>query len=366
MKDLILSIRGFKCFIDKKLKLKNLSVLVGSNGYGKSTAIQSLLLLRQAIESGNNYVKLNGPYNLALGTSNDILNQHIDKDVFTLSIRDNNAENFVEFQIDSTQSKLDVKTVEKINSHDIEICKKEFYYLSAERIGPRVSNQIVSMPYLNVGVTGEYVAQVMNEHGGYIKTDKSRWFPNTKNPNLSSQVNYWLNFFFPGVSVTSISDFSTQHAQIKIENSFSNGTPVLATNIGFGISYVLPIIVTGLIAASNSFFIVENPEAHLHPSAQKAIGIFLARIAYSGVRIVVETHSDHIIEGIQLFVAKHPQWHNHVIVNCFSQGKDEPEVIPIEIDSNAEFSQWPDGFMDQTQKNFIELTQIRASRKEDE
>ncbi len=71
----------------------------------------------------------------------------------------------------------------------------------------------------------------------------------------------------------------------------------LPTATGFGITYVLPIIVQALVASTleNSVLIVENPEAHLHPLSQSSLGKFLALVAWSGVQVLVETHSEHII-----------------------------------------------------------------------
>ena len=76
-----------------------------------------------------------------------------------------------------------------------------------------------------------------------------------------------------------------------------------APNAGFGISYALPIVVAALRAAAGGLLLVENPEAHLHPAGQSRIGGFLARVAADGVQVFVETHSDHVLNGIRVAVA---------------------------------------------------------------
>ena len=61
----------------------------------------------------------------------------------------------------------------------------------------------------------------------------------------------------------------------------------------FGHSYVLPIILAVLTAPKNSIIFIENPESHLHPSAQRRVGEFLAHAAEAGIQIIIESHSDH-------------------------------------------------------------------------
>ncbi|MGH3693299.1 MAG: AAA family ATPase [Pseudonocardiaceae bacterium] len=96
-----------------------------------------------------------------------------------------------------------------------------------------------------------------------------------------------------------------------------------AGNIGFGFSYALPVIIAGLLAPGGGLLLVENPEAHLHPAGQSRLGRFLARIAGSGVQVVLETHSDHILNGVRLAVADERTINAHdVIVHFFGKVGD--------------------------------------------
>ena len=74
---------------------------------------------------------------------------------------------------------------------------------------------------------------------------------------------------------------------------------------GFGISYILSIITVGLWCASvkNAVLVVENPEAHLHPGAQSNMGKFLELVSEAGVQVIIETHSEHVIDGVRLQAA---------------------------------------------------------------
>ena len=356
-----LNIKGFKCFRNANIFLNNMTILVGANGYGKSSTIQALLLLRQALEKSS-FVNLNGDYDLELGEVIDVINQNYSEQqiVFTLS-DENTKEKIVEclFDIEDKAEELTLNCSLPIKQKESGLGAKEFYYISAERIGPRISQPLASMEFLSVGTKGQRTAQVIATKGGLTKVELSRMFPESKNPNLEAQVNEWLSYIFPNVKINANIDNTLLRASIKVSNQFSKS--VHAPNMGFGISYVLPIIVDGLVAKEGSYYIIENPEAHLHPAAQTAIGYFLATIAYAGVNVIIETHSDHIIDGIQLFVVKNREWHSYVTINNYGVDlkSGEPLITPIELDENGDYSEWPDGFMDQTQKNYIERSKAQ-------
>jgi predicted ATPase len=129
-------------------------------------------------------------------------------------------------------------------------------------------------------------------------------------------------------------------------------------NMGFGVSYALPIIVAGLLAPEGGLFIVENPEAHLHPAGQSKIGRFLGRLAGSGVQVIVETHSDHVLNGIRLAaVDERTVGPSEVIVHYF----DGAEPVSIEMTERGGLSKWPNGFFDQLENDLGGLA--RAQRR---
>jgi predicted ATPase len=333
-----------------------MTVLVGANGYGKSSTIQALLLFKQAVDNAS-YVNLNGDYGLELGEVIDVINQNYSEPQIVLSLtNEGTKENSTEclFDIEDRDEKLTLDCTFPTDNKEEKLEQKEFYYVSAERIGPRISQPLASMEFLSVGTKGERTAQVIATKGGLTKVENDRIFQSSKNPNLDAQVNEWLSYIFPGVKISANIENSLLRASIKVSNTYSKS--VHAPNMGFGVSFVLPIIVDGLVAKKGSFFIIENPEAHLHPAAQTAIGYFLATVAHAGVNVIVETHSDHVIDGIQLFVVRNKEWHGHVTINNYGLNTDseEPLITPITLDENGDYSEWPDGFMDQTQKNYIE------------
>lgn len=372
-----LKINQFKCFEEANIYLNKLTILAGANGYGKSTVIQALLYLRYTVEHcgvkndlgydiksiyGLN-VPLNGVYCLALGNSSFVLNRNGTINILSLGLFNDQNELSVDFQADDREAQLWLTPIDVVKSENIDLplLKHQFYYLNAERVGPRINQNLQFSDFPNAGWQGENTAQLLSLENGYYKIEDGRRFIGTETNYLLDQVNYWLNFIVPNVKVKVETSPKTLTSQILLENQYTISEPTLATNLGFGISYVLPIIGTGLIAEKGSYFIVENPEAHLHPSAQSKVGRFLAMVANSGVNVIIETHSDHIINGIQLAVLNSEINYDNITINYFSHNEDsrQPEVQPISISDKGELSDWPSGFFDQTQIDHAELFNLR-------
>ncbi|MNR25977.1 hypothetical protein D3C85_1431600 [compost metagenome] len=84
-------------------------------------------------------------------------------------------------------------------------------------------------------------------------------------------------------------------------------------------------------------------------------------VANSGVKLIVETHSDHFINGIQLATALKEIDTSLITINYFSQEDsiDQPNIESISINEKGELSNWPKGFFDQSQRDFAELFKIR-------
>ena len=379
-----LKIENFKCFNEIHVPLNRLTILAGANGNGKSTVIQSLLFLRRTIEhcaaweghpekkyhyqeiNGLN-VELNDSYCLSLGNSQEIIPRNSKATQLKIGLEENASKFAIEYKNDIDNllwlTPINIENITEDQKKPYPLFSQEFYYLNAERIGPRIRQDITFFDFPNTGFKGEYVAQLIGDTNfNYtFEIDERRRNSKSKNKRLEQQVNAWLDEIIPGVSVNATYDINTLSAQIRIDNNYTGGESSIATNIGFGISYVLPIIVSGLIAKKGSFLIVENPEAHLHPSAQSKIGRFLAMVANAGVKVIVETHSDHLINGVQISCATNEINNDDVTINFFSQDNQsvQPKLESISISNKGELSSWPNGFFDQTQMDFAQLFKIR-------
>jgi predicted ATPase len=137
-------------------------------------------------------------------------------------------------------------------------------------------------------------------------------------------------------------------------------TPRRASNVGFGITYVLPILTVLLKAKKGDVIIVENPEAHLHPKAQRMLGELILKAADVGAQIILETHSDHILNGIRLGVKNGIIGDANDVKNFFFTRENvgiayHVNVYAPQIDQEGNLDIWPNGFFDEWDKALMEL-----------
>lgn len=369
-----LTIKNFKCFLDDTIKLNRLTILAGSNAVGKSTLIQALLIVRQTIDKlipdyGPNEIdiQLNGEYLLNLGDSSQVLSSNSTSEDITFIINEK-IPSKASFKY--SMSKKSPELVLKFQRHKVcvtkneglSIYKNEFHYLNAERLGPRVKQKMINQKFLNTGFQGEYTGYALAKKSEFKINEKRRFNDaDLTVPNLNKQVEYWLDYIIPGIEITNIIYQDINMVGCHLRRTYSDTKPLNPNNVGFGISYVLPIIVSGLIAEEGCVLIVENPEAHLHPSGQSRIGQFLAQIASSGVQVIIETHSEHVINGVRISTLKKVISNNLISINFFAIDKKfkNPKVEHITMNENAELSDWPYGFFDQEERDLADIFEGR-------
>ncbi len=384
MKHYKLYIQQFKCLKDTELLLKNLTVFTGGNGCGKSSVIQALLFLRRTIEHCSTWipsekkykyespnglnVELNGAYCLNLGNSANVLWIDAKTNDITIGLKDcTSGDGCFSVKYSTIGNEQWITPIEITNNlFNNPLYYQEFYYLNAERIGPRINQETHFYDYPNVGFKGEFTAQIIEklnfekEYGEEERRKKRAYTERLEGTRFIHYVNSWLNYILDGISVDTAGDSDTLSARIMILDKFSRGNYVVPTNTGFGISCLLPIIVTGIAAKEDRFFVIENPEAHLHPAAQSRVGYFLGKIAAAGVRIIIETHSDHILNGIQLAVADKTIQCQDVSINYFNNsGEEGLEILNLPITEFGEITCWPKGFFDQSQIDYLQLLKYK-------
>jgi predicted ATPase len=361
-----LGVRNFKRFLDLSLPLRSLTVLTGLNGAGKSTLIQSLLLARQAayrVEA--DVVALNGVLGLALGEAEDV--QHPEAEEFAeVAVRleiDGVSEVKFGFQPSGTRAlNLVIVSPRPDGPTILKGHGAAFTYLCAERLGPRDQLEVTAedVAHLGVGEQGQFSGQLLAVHENE-EVRQSLRHPRTEEhgvTTLRAQVEDWASEIIRPIRVTAQWPPGIAASVIRYSEPGSLLDGIRPPNMGFGVSYALPIIVAGLLAPEGGLFIVENPEAHLHPAGQSKIGRFLGRLAGSGVQVIVETHSDHVLNGIRLAaVDERTVGPSEVIVHYF----DGAEPVSIEMTERGGLSKWPNGFFDQLENDLGGLA--RAQRR---
>lgn len=385
-----IKIHNFKCFYEVVLPMSTLTLLTGFNAAGKSTVLQSILLLSQALHKNIicNNVSINGEF-IKLGNASDLIHEPIfpiadqsqeikigikgeDSDIgWTLSPMKRNRNNLLSTSFSCQNNKESEPkfflSPEKLVPDNIDKYSLDFIgrikniiYISASRIGiqdlfPSPEDEQIS--HANVGCIGEFAPWWFENYSDEDINEELR-YPDEKNSlTLRRQLNAWLGFIFPGAEVNTIAIDGTGFVQLQFKNC-ATGEWRRPANIGFGLTYIFPILVAGLLAKPGQILIVDSPEAHLHPMGQSRIGTFLSKVSSSGVQVIVETHSDHILNGVRISVSKNLLDYNDLCIHFFkrnSQKDGDSLIISPKINSEGILSEWPDGFFDQSEKDLSTL-----------
>lgn len=359
-----LRLKNFKCFEDQSLALKNLTLLSGLNSSGKSSVLQSLLLLRQSYQQDlltSVGLAMNGDL-VCLGTAQDILFEGATKDIIGFEITwNNNTESKWYFKYDREVDVLKIDSSVKTREvYEYNLFQDRFHYLQAERLGPRTYLEISDFQvrqHNQLGSKGEYTAYFLSLYRDREISFKKLQHPSQDSLLLLQQVEAWMSEISPGtrINVKDSSDLDL----VSLQYSYKLSNLYRATNVGFGISYTLPIIVAILSLQPDSLILLENPEAHLHPKGQAKMGELLALAASCGIQILVETHSDHILNGIRLATHNGKIKPDDVQLHYFQREETQEElltkVVSPKLDRNGRIDDWPDGFFDEWDKSLEAL-----------
>lgn len=352
-----LEINNFKCFESLKLKLKPLNVLMGLNGMGKSTVIQSLLLLRQSYqENGLLGLKLNGKY-VMLGNGSDVLSERAEEERIEFYIKEEAGSLITHYTYIPESDLLPNCQLENeiFENEKSVLLGDRFLYLSAYRIEPRALYRIADEKELQkreFGNNGELAVYYLSVCGSQSVENDCVIYNSMEDRSLSEQVRCWLSLISPGILPQIFVNPTLRNAELRF--GFREGTEKTNAyknvNVGFGITYVLPVIIALLTAKPGDLLLLENPEAHIHPAGQRWLGELIALASSGGVQVIVETHSDHVINGIRLAVKKKKISSDKAGIFFFY--KDEKsdyrhKVISPAIDQNGKIDIWPKGFLDE-------------------
>ena len=351
MNKLNLRISGFKCFADSTFELNNITLLTGANASGKSSVIQALLLLEVASESKEtlSLLDLVDPrYAFDFGNPDSLINNELKTDEVNISLSDGIAIGF-----NGGKQEQDRKLLVGIDNLGglQNVFVKGMTYFSAERQGPRYEYDRKKSDEFACGCHGENTGNVVSDNWN-TRIEGSRLLTPVQGEALFNiALDNWIDYIFPGVIVR-IQPVGSQSYQVIIRDSYHN-FPTESTNIGFGISYALPILVGALLAKNGSWLVVENPEAHIHAKAQSNMGYFLGMMAAAGLRVVVETHSEHVVNGVRRAAIVNGSLKADDVNIYFFKGKSEGELITV--DKYGNLSDFPVDFFDQARQDMLEI-----------
>lgn len=367
-----LGIHNFKSFADVTVPCGPLTLLSGMNGMGKSTVLQALLLLRQSYQQGllpGRGIALNGDL-VQVGTGKDALCEWGGDDLirFQIAFADGSTGRW-EFTYDRTADVMKLQGDDAPAAvYDQSLFGPAFHYLQAERIGPRTVFEMSDYTVTQLeqlGTRGEYTAHFLEIYGSRSIASPALAHARSSSQRLSDQVQAWMSEVSPGTRMELLNHPGTN--LVSVYWSFAHGRDLSgryrSTNVGFGLTYTLPLIVALLSARPGHLLLLENPEAHLHPRGQRRMGELIAKAAGAGVQLLVETHSDHVLNGIRLSVRNGDVRPEQVKLHFFyrQEGEGQPQTLfdSPTVDADGRLDFWPKGFFDEWDQSLEELLKPR-------
>ena len=372
-----IDLQFFKCFTLLKLPVGPLTLLSGANASGKSSVMQALVLLHQTIRDHqwSTRLMLNGT-SIRLGTASAVIDDVFgrrtcaialldgdtayewafagDRDEMSMGVERVRANDRSEEHPDALRDLLPVAFDDYRGTASLANRLRRLTYLTAERLGPR-EHYALEDPQLTpvVGPTGEHAASVLYS-GGDLPVLDSLTVPDVP-PTRLRQVGARMEQFFPGCTLTveKVPRASSVALGFRTSSATEFHAPV---HTGFGLTQVFPMVVAALSVGREDLLLIENPEVHLHPAGQARMGEFLAEVAAAGVQVILETHSDHVLNGVRRAVRNDLLTPGDVALHFFRLRQDAErdgvaQVQSPHLDGEGNVDDWPGGFFDQFDKD---------------
>lgn len=376
-----ISLNNFKIFSSRvPLEMEKFTIMYGKNGRGKSSVIQSLLLLTQSLNENNgtlNYLSINGPLT-ELGSFEDIRNRYSDANKPIGFEIENDLGEVLSLEFSRVPDKPTIgklvslhvggKSYVSENEMEGDIEGRERVDSNGPIILPqsdiRSYSSLKSLSYVSAGRLGPRNFEERKDFPAQFDLDsKGEWIINSlasQTSDFVDRLSQELSLILSGATIRIFNNDKTpDRIDLFIDSSNSDHDGFRPKNVGFGYSYVLPIIYRTMIAAKGSTIVVENPEAHLYPGAQSRLMDFLVKYAVrNNLQVILETHSDHIINGLRLAVKEGRAFPNDCSILFFDRDEDDrlaPQVTPIRIDSRGALSYQPRDFMDEWTRQMLAL-----------
>ena len=362
---------NFKCFANLELNCAPITLLCGLNGMGKSSVMQALLVLRQSYnfrELKEGRLALNGEL-ANVGTGRDALFEDAEKDTLEFSLQSDGVPSPCKLSCDYDRE------ADRLNLRPAADAPGEFgisdawrgvppfggtlVHVDAERAGPRklYAHSETFARRGELGVRGEYALSYLNAHRAEMWPKDDPRFEGCESTRLVVGVERWLGEISPGarLRIRTVTEADALVAGFAFDRPGDVETRAFrATNVGFGLSYVLPLLVA-MFLPKGTLCLIENPEAHLHPRGQTKLAELSVRAAMAGVQMIIETHSDHFVDGVRIAVHDGLIPPKDAAFYYFERKGGAVVVSSPKVDENGRLSSWPAGFCDQHEANLAKL-----------
>jgi predicted ATPase len=396
-----ITVSGFKSIASaRKIQIRPLTILAGANSSGKSSIMQPLLLLKQTLEASYDpgALLLDGPnvkftsleqflvkkyrqsyddFRVGISIGDDSIEtvfrrnkqkRQIQVRETTYSNRDSQSSFSQNMSLEEIKQQLSQSDLERLHPHpDRQQERLSTLKVRNDRCFLRLNNPFLDANRRTFRILQEGIANFLHLPGLRRSPERiytaarahGELYPGTFENYVASVITDWqetkdkrllilidhLNYL-KLTSTIEAKAFNDVQIELRVGKSTSSPDATISiADVGLGVSQVLPVLVALLTALPGQLVYIEQPELHLHPRAQYLLAKCFADAAERGVQIVVETHSDLFIEGVQTLVAEGKLSPDKVILHWFTRGEDETTTITsAELDENGAFGDWPEDF----------------------
>lgn len=370
------------------ISLKPVTVLLGTNSSGKSTLIQSLLLLKQTIQSPDRSIHLNlgGDESsdfFNFGNFDDVLKQGAEGREFKiiLSLKNYSSSNMIIISyIKTISGDVKVQHVGLIGKNillDVSRKPKNAYslYLKNKLIGTSTyfePERSIALPAAALAALGADAGKVedmslairrelenMSYLGPLRRKPERDYVWNRKvgtmdmdghnavqillsDKEIVEQVSHWLNRMGVAEKLEVRRVARSNRYEIVLHRE---GVKANLRDVGIGVSQVLPVLTLAFFAPTGSTILLEEPEIHLHPLAQSVLAELFVKVSKArNVQFIVETHSEHLFRRMQTLMAGRTASTDDCAMYFIEKGEKGAEIRELKIDEFGRLTNWPDKF----------------------
>lgn len=349
-----LKVKNFKSLVDIDFNFSALNLICGRSCAGKSSVIESLLLLRQSYEMQSYYcnrLSLDGCYK-DIGVAQDafyIGNGQTSLE-FHLKFKEKKESYDFKFRYKNNSSLLDSFGRNWEGLEGLVFFNTQFKFLNNKRGLQKRHYNLYDSDNQSFTQYSDYVVPFIS----FKKRNKIRIngliHKNAVDDSLFNNIECWIYELSGGLTIKVHSQIKFDAAyldfELKINGEFFD---LKSKNVGFGLHYILPLLTLLLTSEKGDFVIIENPELHLDSTAQSILGRLCAICAQAGVQLIIDSNSDHFFNAIRVAVKKNVVCHDKVSFLFLERDFKTScsKVTHPKINSEGLIESWPDGFFDE-------------------
>ncbi len=201
----------------------------------------------------------------------------------------------------------------------------------------------------DVGPKGEYAAVTYH----YNQLAQINWYnpdhQQVEQGTLQAALDAWIRYFGMAEQVSTEMFGAASGVTWKV-TLIKGQKPHSLPEIGGGVNHILPIIVMGLLAPTNTLLIIEEPEVTLHPRVQARLGDFFVGLAKCKKQCLIETHSENLVSQLRYHIVQAGGMDKSDCMIYFVDQDERGAAVfqPVEISPQGNILNWPDGFFDET------------------